>query len=166
MRRSSHRSMRRRRRTACRRVPCATPSFIERHGKPRDPRDLARFPCNAITVASGPMNTWRFTRGDDTQTCTVPLAAAFETNDGGLAREWALRGRGIVLNSIRDVADDIRAGRRKVRLPDRRHPGAPLHAIYPGKRYMAPRVRVLPDFLVERFAREEAAHDDLPNACR
>ncbi|KVH32896.1 LysR family transcriptional regulator [Burkholderia cepacia] len=155
-----------RRLAADRRVPCAAPSFVERHGVPRDPQDLARFPCNVITVASGPMNTWRFTRGDDTQTCTVPLATAFETNDGGLAREWALRGRGIVLNSIWDVADDIRAGRLKVLLPDWRHQSAPLHAIYPGKRYMAPRVRVLLDFLAERFAREEAAHDDLLNACR
>ena len=58
----------------------------------------------------------------------------------------ALRGRGIVLNSIWDVADDIRAGRLKVLLPDWRHQSAPLHAIYPGKRYMAPRVRVLLDF--------------------
>jgi hypothetical protein len=31
---------------------------------------------------------------------------------------------------------------------------------------MAPRVRVLLDFLAERFAREEAALDDLLNACR
>ncbi|MBL3950194.1 LysR family transcriptional regulator, partial [Bacteroides thetaiotaomicron] len=51
-------------------------------------------------------------------------------------------------------------------LPDWRHQGAPLHALYPGKRYMAPRVRVLLDFLAERFAREEAALDDLLNACR
>ena len=64
-----------------------------------------------------------------------------ETNDGGLARSGALRGRGIVLNSIWDVADDIRAGRLKVLLPDWRHQSAPLHAIYPGKRYMAPRAR-------------------------
>ena len=56
-----------RRLAADRRVPCAAPSFIERHGVPSDPHDLARFPCNVITVASGPMNTWRFTRGDDTR---------------------------------------------------------------------------------------------------
>ncbi|CAN0623332.1 protein of unknown function [Burkholderia multivorans] len=30
----------------------------------------------------------------------------------------------------------------------------------------APRVRTLRDFLIERFAREEAALDDLLNACR
>ncbi|MBR8143626.1 LysR family transcriptional regulator [Burkholderia vietnamiensis] len=151
---------------ANRRVLCAAPSFVRRHGVPADPHDLARFPCNVITIASGPMNTWRFTRGDEVQTHTVPMSSAFETNDGGLTREWTLRGHGIALKSLWDIADDVRAGRLRVLLPDWRHQDAPLHAIYHGKRYMAPRVRVLLDFLVERFAREEAALDDLLNACR
>jgi len=147
-------------------VLCAAPSFVARHGMPADPHDLARFPCNVITIASGPMNTWRFTRGDEVQTHTVPVSTAFETNDGGLTREWTLRGHGIALKSLWDIADDVRAGRLRVLLPDWRHQDAPLHAIYHSKRYMAPRVRVLLDFLAERFAREEAALDDLLNACR
>lgn len=76
-----------RRLAANRRVLCASPAFVDRYGTPKDPLDLARFPCNVITVASGPLNVWRFTRGDDTQTYTVPLANAHETNDGGLTRE-------------------------------------------------------------------------------
>ncbi len=155
-----------RRLAANRRVLCASPAFVDRYGTPKDPLDLARFPCNVITVASGPLNVWRFTRGDDTQTYTVPLANAHETNDGGLTREWTIRGYGIALKSIWDIAADVRAGRLRVLLPDWRHHDAPLHAIYHSKRYMAPRVRVLLDFLVERFAREEKALEDLLNACR
>ncbi|KVT40381.1 LysR family transcriptional regulator [Burkholderia ubonensis] len=155
-----------RRLAANRRVLCASPAFVARHGTPRDPHDLARFPCIVITLASGPLNAWRFTRGGEVQTHTVPLANAFETNDGGLARAWALRGHGIVQKSIWDVADDVRAGRLRVLLPDWRQDDAPLHAIHHSRRYMAPRVRVLLDFLAERFAREEAALDDLLNACR
>lgn len=155
-----------RRLAANRRVLCASPDFIARHGVPAAPNDLARFPCIVITIASGPMNQWRFTRGDDTQVYTVPLATARETNDGALLREWAIRGYGIALKSIWDIADDVRAGRLKVLLPDWRHHDAPLHALYHSKRYMAPRVRTLLDFLIERFAREEAALDDLLNACR
>ncbi|WP_089339353.1 LysR family transcriptional regulator [Burkholderia singularis] len=149
-----------------RRVLCASPAFVAAHGTPKDPHDLARFPCNVITIASGPLNVWRFTRGDETQTYTVPLDNAHETNDGGLTREWTIRGYGIALKSIWDIADDVRAGRLQVLLPDWRHHDAPLHAIYHSKRYMPPRVRVLLDYLVERFAQEEAALDDLLNACR
>ncbi|AHI63022.1 LysR family transcriptional regulator [Burkholderia thailandensis] len=151
---------------ANRRVLCASPAFVDKYGTPKDPLDLARFPCNVITVASGPINVWRFTRGGDTQTYTVPLANAHETNDGGLTREWTIRGHGIALKSIWDIARDVRAGRLKVLLPEWRHQDAPLHAIHHSKRYMAPRVRVLLDFLVERFAQEEKALEDLLNACR
>ncbi|AHI77562.1 LysR family transcriptional regulator [Burkholderia thailandensis] len=151
---------------ANRRVLCASPAFVDKYGTPKDPHDLARFPCNVITVASGPINVWRFTRGGDTQTYTVPLANAHETNDGGFTREWTIRGHGIALKSIWDVARDVRAGRLKVLLPEWRHQDAPLHAIHHSKRYMAPRVRVLLDFLVERFAQEEKALEDLLNACR
>ncbi|MCS6501691.1 LysR family transcriptional regulator [Burkholderia thailandensis] len=151
---------------ANRRVLCASPAFVDKYGTPKDPHDLARFPCNVITVASGPINVWRFTRGGDTQTYTVPLANAHETNDGGFTREWTIRGHGIALKSIWDVARDVRAGRLKVLLPEWRHQDAPLHAIHHSKRYMAPRVRVLLDFLAERFAQEEKALEDLLNACR
>jgi DNA-binding transcriptional LysR family regulator len=153
-----------RRLAANRRVLCASPDFVARHGMPRDPHDLERFACILITIASGPMNQWRFTRDDETQTYTVPLATARETNDGALTREWAIRGHGIALKSIWDIAGDVRAGRLRVLLPEWRHNDAPLHALYHCKRYMAPRVRTLLDFLVERFAREEAALEDLLNA--
>jgi DNA-binding transcriptional LysR family regulator len=155
-----------RRLAANRRVLCAAPAYLERHGTPCDPHDLARFRCNLVTVASGPLNTWRFSRDGLTQTYIAPRAAAYETNDGDLMRIWTLRGYGIALQSIWDIADDVRAGRLKVLLPDWRHHDTPLHAIYPAKRYMAPRVRALLDFLIERFAAEEAALDDLLNACR
>ncbi|HEY1609630.1 MAG TPA: substrate binding domain-containing protein, partial [Paraburkholderia sp.] len=136
-----------------RRVVCASPAYIARHGEPKDPLDLARFECIVLNnTSSGPVNEWRFTRGDETQLHTVPLDAARETNDGAVAREWALRGYGIVVKSMWDVEADLRSDGLKVLLPDWRYPDAPLHALYHRNRFMAPRVRVLLDFLAERFA--------------
>ena len=147
-----------RRLAADRRVPCAAPSFIERHGVPSDPHDLARFPCNVITVASGPMNTWRFTRGDDTDLHGAARHRVRDQRRRPRPRVGAARPRH---RAELDLGCRRRHPRRaaQVLLPDWRHQSAPLHAIYPGKRYMAPRVRVLLDFLAERFAREEAAHE-------
>lgn len=50
------------------------------------------------------------------------------------------------------MADDLRAGRLKIVMPDWRYPDAPLHALYHRNRFLAPRVRALLDFLTERFA--------------
>jgi DNA-binding transcriptional LysR family regulator len=86
------------------------------------------------------------------QNYTVPLDSARETNDGAVAREWALRGYGIAIKSMWDVEADLRADGLKILLPEWRYPDAPLHALYHRNRFMAPRVRVLLDFLSERFA--------------
>jgi DNA-binding transcriptional LysR family regulator len=134
------------------RVLCASPEYVARYGEPKDPLDLARFHCIVLVTASGPVNEWRFTRGDEVQHYTVPLDTSRETNDGAIAREWALRGYGIVIKSMWDVEADLRADGLRVLLPEWRYPEAPLHALYHRNRFMAPRVRVLLDFLSERFA--------------
>ena len=82
----------------------------------------------------------------------MPLDTARETNDGAIARDWALRGYGIVIKSMWDVEADLRGDGLRILLPDWRYPDAPLHALYHRNRFMAPRVRVLLDFLSARFA--------------
>jgi len=135
-----------------RRVLCASPEYLARCGEPHEPNDLARFDCIVIGSAAGPVNEWRFTRGDETQTYTVPLDNALESTDGEVARQWALCGYGLAVKSIWDVAGDLRAGRLKTVMPEWRYPDAPLHALYHRNRFLAPRVRALLDFLSERFA--------------
>ena len=85
------------------------------------------------------------------------MSEAWETNDGALAREWALAGHGIARKTIWDAAMDIRAGRLKVVLPDFCIREAGVYAVLHSNRYRSPRVRVLLDFLIERFNR--ATHD-------
>jgi len=60
------------------------------------------------------------------------------------------------MKSIWDVSADIRAGRLVVVLPEWRTPDVPLYALYQRSRYMAPRVRVLIDFLAVRFTQMAA----------
>jgi DNA-binding transcriptional LysR family regulator len=129
-----------------------SPEYLARKGEPKDPYDLANFDCIVLSTGSGPVNEWRFTRGDEVQQYTVPFETARETNDGAVAREWALRGYGIAIKSMWDVQADLRADGLKILLPEWRYPDAPLHALYHRNRFMAPRVRVLLDFLSERFA--------------
>jgi DNA-binding transcriptional LysR family regulator len=141
-----------------RRVLCASPAYVATHGAPERPQDLDRFDCIVLESASGLANEWRFARGSEVETYTVPLTNSRETNDGALAREWAAAGHGIALKSIWDIGSDLRSGKLTILLPDWRSPDVPVHALYQRSRYMAPRVRALLDFLVERFS---AAAGDL-----
>jgi DNA-binding transcriptional LysR family regulator len=146
-----------------RRVLAASPEYLARHGTPASPADLARFHCIVLVIASGPLNEWRFVRDAQTQAYTVPLESSRETNDGAVARTWALNGYGITLKSLWDIEADLRAGRLRVVLPDWRYAGdTPLTALFHRNRYRPPRVRALLDFLIERFARVEREWAALP----
>lgn len=136
---------------ANRRVLCAAPSYLAGREAPQQPADLQYQDCIVLLTANGPANEWRFERDGVMQTHTVPLVGARETNDGALARQWAVEGKGLVMKSIWDVAADVRAGSLQVVMPQWRAPEAPVHALYQRTRYMAPRVRVLLDYLVARF---------------
>jgi DNA-binding transcriptional LysR family regulator len=142
-----------------RRVLCASPGYLAKHGAPEHPRDLERFDCIVLGSAAGPANDWRFTQNGKVESHTVPLANARETNDGAVAREWAVHGYGIAMKSIWDIGADLRAGRLNILLPQWQSADAPVHALYQRNRYMAPRVRALLDFLITRFA-EESGHLD------
>jgi DNA-binding transcriptional LysR family regulator len=146
-----------------RRVLVASPAYLARHGEPETPADLARFHCIVLSIASGPLNEWRFVRGDETADYAAPLDTSRETNDGAVTRIWAIDGYGIALKSLWDIDADLRAGRLRIVLPQWRYAwDTPLHALFHRNRYRPSRVRALLDFLIERFAQVEREWSDLP----
>lgn len=147
------------------RVLCASPEYLAQHGEPSNPEALSAHQFIVLVTASGPLNEFHFRKGEAAWQFTVPMAQAWETNDGTLARRWALDGRGIVRKTLWDAADDVRAGRLKILLSDyiAKEPG--VYAVRHRTRYMVPRVRALLDFLIDRFAQEAAAWPHM-GACR
>lgn len=136
-----------------RRVLCAAPAYLARHGVPATPADLADHRFALLVTAAGPLNAFHFEREGERYTHVAPLNQAWECNDGAMVRAWALAGHGIAQKSIWDVAADVHAGRLQVLLPDWPTRAAPVHALFHPNRYMPPRVRLLLDFLIERFER-------------
>jgi DNA-binding transcriptional LysR family regulator len=132
------------------RVLCASPAYLQRHGEPRTPAELAGHRC--IVIGDQRRTDWKFMngmRGDET--APVRVDAAFLTNDGGAAQQLALAGSGIALKSIWDVGDDLAAGRLLRVLPNHAMAAAPLHAVYPHQRNLAPRVRLFVGYLKDRL---------------
>jgi len=136
-----------------RRVLCAAPDYLARHGEPLTPADLGGHRFVLLVTAAGPANQFHFARDEHRYTHIVPVEQAWECNDGAIARAWTLAGYGIAQKSIWDIAADVQAGRLKVLLPDWPTKQAAVHALFHPNRQMPPRVRVLLDFLIERFDR-------------
>jgi DNA-binding transcriptional LysR family regulator len=126
------------------RVICAAPAYLERHGRPATIDDLLGHDC--IIYGNPPMDRWRF--ADDS---SVRVKGTLSANDGEIAHTWAMQGAGLVLKSIWDVEEDIRAGRLEVVLPALRLPASPIHAVYPHRRHTAAKVRLCVDFLARKL---------------
>jgi DNA-binding transcriptional LysR family regulator len=109
------------------RVICAAPSYLAMHGAPADAAELRAHDCIALRENEEDATLWRFTRTG--QPLSVRIRPHLATNDGEVARDWALAGRGIVVRSEWHVAADIEAGRLVRILPDLKPPPAPVMAL-------------------------------------
>ena len=76
----------------------------------------------------------------------MPLNGSYFTDDGEIARRWALAGHGVVRKSAIDVVADIRAGRLVQLLPEWRSDAVPINLVCPHRSQVSERVRQLQRF--------------------
>ena len=139
-----------RRIAANRRLLCAAPAYLARHGTPQVPNDLAQHNCIGIRQGDEAYGIWRLSSGKRTE--SVKVRGNLNTNDGEIAVNWALAGHGILMRAEWDIAKYLRSGRLRQVLETWQTPPADVHAVYPQRLQTAARVRVFVDFVVEAFA--------------
>jgi DNA-binding transcriptional LysR family regulator len=133
-----------------RRLLCATPAYLARHGTPKVPGDLARHNCIGIRQGEQAYGLWRLTAGKRTQ--AVRVRGNLSTSDGEIAVNWALDGHGILLRAEWDIARYLRSGRLVTVLDQYHTPPADIYAVYPQRHQVSARVQAFVDFLVASFA--------------
>lgn len=134
-----------------RRLLCASPLYLEKHGTPQRLGDLAQHNCIFLRQNKTPHGVWSFTHGGRTQ--NIKVQGALGCNDGEVALNRALEGYGILLRAEWDIAKYVRSGRLRLVLEDQTPTRADVYAVYPQQLHLSARVRCLIDFLVARFAR-------------
>jgi LysR family transcriptional activator of dmlA len=139
-----------RRLAANRRLLCAAPAYLARHGTPQVPNDLAQHNCIGIRQGDEAYGLWRLSSGKRSE--TVKVRGNLSTNDGEIAVNWALAGHGILMRAEWDIAKYLRSGRLRQVLEHWQTPPADIHAVYPQRLQTAARVRTFVDFLVAAFA--------------
>ena len=132
-----------------RRLLCASPLYLEKHGVPTRLTDLQQHNCIFLRQNETPYGVWSFTNGGKTQ--NIKVRGALGCNDGEVALNWALEGYGILLRAEWDIARYVRSGRLRLVLEDQTPTRAGVYAVYPQQLHLSARVRSLIDFLVERF---------------
>jgi DNA-binding transcriptional LysR family regulator len=140
-----------------RRIAVAAPDYPRRRGWPQRPDDLAGHDCIVRRVMAGD-DEWRLTGPDGT--IGVAVQGAVITNNHEAVRGAALSGLGIALLPEYLVLDDIGAGGLVRVLPEYSSETLPAYVVYPSRQHLAPRTRVVIDFLVEEVQRIRAERID------
>jgi len=92
-----------------RRVLCASPAYLERHGTPETYSDLKDHSCLTMVQVRTPMSKWYFDTPQGEK--SIVILPSRSCDDGAQVRQWAVEGAGIALKSYWDVANDLNANR-------------------------------------------------------
>lgn len=131
----------------------ASPAYLKKHGTPRQPADLARHRCIPLLRPGRDTATWRFRTAAGP--LALPIGGPLGTSSGELAHDWARRGEGITRKSVWDVTDDLTDGKLVTVLDHCIEEPADIHAVYPSRQFVPPRVRRFIEFLETRLAKAE-----------
>ncbi|WP_227095980.1 LysR family transcriptional regulator [Aeromonas veronii] len=130
---------------------CAAPDYLNRHGVPRHPADLARHQC--LHGNWGEHERWQFV-GEDGQSEEVRVTSRLRINHWPALLTAALSGAGITLQPAEQVREHIAAGRLLPLLGRYQSPAKTLYFIYPAARRQVLKITLLGDFLAESLQAE------------
>lgn len=125
-----------------RRVACASPDYLARHGTPAEPAELAKHSCVIHHVRRWRLDEWVFEREGCAPAC-VGVRGSLATNDASIAQQWAEQGRGVIYQSELALLAALESKKLMPLFPGWEGAAAPLYAVLPSKRYVPARVSEL-----------------------
>lgn len=112
---------------SARRIVCAAPAYLQKHGRPRQPDDLRAHACLRFSAVPDGVD-WKFRSGK--AEIMPPVSGPLAADSIEALRCAALSGAGIMILPVYCAAADLAAGRLVALLED--HPLEPLgvYAVY------------------------------------
>ena len=131
-----------------RRVVVASQDYLEKHGKPERPRDLAAHNC-LIYLYRSTKNLWQFDGPEGPE--SVEVRGDVEANNAEVVLELVRAGQGIALLPTWLVGQCLRQGHLQQVLKGYAAADSQIYAVYPPGRHLSPKVRAFVDHLVQHF---------------
>ena len=133
-----------------RRLCVATPGYLQRHGTPGHPDELAQHDCLMLSSEASQTRGWAFRVGDEV--LHVKPAGPLDCSDGQVLHDWCLQGVGIAWRSTWEVQREIASGRLVEVLAEFAAPPNGIYAVFPQRKHLPLRVRLWIDFLKHHYA--------------
>ncbi len=130
----------------------ASPGYLERHGTPSTPDDLAGHHMVAfVSSATGSVLPLEFSQGETVREVLLPHTVSVAGAE--MYAATARLGLGLIQVPSYRVQDDLARGTLVEVLKDFPPTPSPVYVLYPQNRQLSPRVRVFIDWLGAEFAR-------------
>jgi DNA-binding transcriptional LysR family regulator len=129
-----------------RRVLCAAPSYLAAHGTPKVPADLAGHECLRLARRHRLHDRWRFHTENGLE--EIRVTGHLTSTSGDVLHGWTRQGRGLSLEAMWDVSEDLQ-GRHLIEcLADCRWEDIELFATFLPGQPVPPRIRLFVDFMM------------------
>jgi LysR family transcriptional regulator for bpeEF and oprC len=127
---------------------CASPSYLDKNGKPEHPEQLKQHRCLKFRNArTGRLYPWFF--NEKGEVLQYLFNSAVEINDGDAIVNSAISGLGVGQMPGYLSKDGIANGQLIEVLSEFRPENVSFYAVYLDRRLLSPRIRVFIDFLVK-----------------
>ncbi len=136
-----------------RRVICAAPAYLKKHGTPKRPEDLKRHTLIAASSVST-TSEWRFAEGRKSIGVKLQPRLTVTTNDAAI--EAATLGFGLTRLLSYQVASTVSVGKLEIVLSRYEPEPLPIHLVYREGRQTSARIRSFVDLMVERLRSDPA----------
>lgn len=130
------------------RVLCAAPSYLEKHGVPRTPDDLMRHNCLLLRYPRSPEWFWTLSTSEGPK--RMDVSGSYDSDDGDVLTGWACAGRGIINKPRFDIVEHLKSGALVEILPETPPESAMFGCLYPHRRLQDNKVRLFIDFVLGR----------------
>lgn len=131
-----------------RRVLCASPEYLARHGVPQHPSDLERHSIIAASHIT-PRVEWKFGRGEESLTVRLKPRLTITSNDSAIRA--AVDGLGICRLLSYQMGEELADGRLRIVLPEYEEEPWPVHILHRESKYGSSKVRKFIDLLAQHL---------------
>ena len=135
----------------CEFVVVASPDYIAQHGQPETPSDLRRHNCITYQSRERKYVNWAFSRDGVQQ--SIRVRGNYRIDNAPAVLDAAVSGLGIAYLSTYLMTNEIKNNKLIQLLPEwKTTVDLPIYAVYPRRKYLAPKVRCFIDFMADRMA--------------
>jgi len=127
---------------------CASPAYLDKHGTPSHPQDLAQHQTISYSYNQS-KDEWQF--GGPEGPVSVRINSRMHVNNGDSCVQAALGGIGITRQPTFMIDQYLRSGQLVPVLTDYTSPELGIYAVYPSRAHLPAKVRAMLDFLSGAF---------------